>query len=221
MANTALHSMTQQTTPPARADETYLVISPFGGTDDRRTTVGNFLDRLIYWSDTAPVSPTADDLWWETDTNILWTYGTYAAASRWVSATRFSAGGGAQTAASSAALIHTAVANNTVAGYDIYIETLYFKHDVLTTNNGTNYWTATLRKVSGTTAPATGAGTSLGTCNTSASTAGTWREVTASIDAVIDGTGASMEFPFIDVTVTGAPGNLWYGLGVSYRLVHP
>lgn len=225
MANTALHSMTQQTTPPARADETYLVISPFGGTDDRRTTVGNFLDRLIYWSDTAPGSPAADDLWWETDTNILWTYGTYASASRWVSVNvNTSMGVVGAASAATAGGINMTLGGGLVAGYNIYIATMYFKHYVTSANSGntgSHYWSATLRKVATTVAPASAAGTSLGTCNTSASTVGTWTEVTASIDAVIDGTGAGIEIPFLETAETGTPGDLWYNIGVTYRLVHP
>jgi hypothetical protein len=172
-------------------------------------------------SDTAPGSPTADDLWWETDSGILWTYGTYASASRWVSVNKYSTGS-ALLAASGTALVNTAAASGIHTGYDIYFDTLYFKHHVLTTNNGSNYWTMTLRKVATTTVPATGAGTSLGAANTSASTAGNWTEITASINAVIDYSGSGMEFPFYDLTVgAGAPGNVWYSVGVSYRLVHP
>lgn len=167
-------------------------------------------------------SPTAGDLFYETDTAILWTYGTYAAASRWVSIQKYSAGSPlAEGSRASGAFIHTGASVGIHVGYDIYLDTLYFKHYVITTNNGSNYWSVTLRKVTTTTAPAAGAGTSLGSCNTSASSAGTWTEVTASINAVIDYTGSGMEFPFYDVGITGTPGNLWYGLGVSYRLVRP
>lgn len=175
----------------------------------------------VYHSDTAPASPVTDQLWWETDTNILWTYGTYAGASRWVTATRFTAVGGNQVGAITASQIVMAVAFATVAGYDIYMDTLYFKHHVVTTNDGTKYWGVTLRKVTTTTVPASGAGTSLGTCNSSASSAGTWTEVSASIDAVLDGTGSGLEFPFFDIIKTSTAGDLWYAAGVTYRLVHP
>lgn len=167
-------------------------------------------------------SPTDNDLFYETDTGILWTYGTYAAASRWVSVQKYPYTIESIAAVASAARINLVGGPIASVGYNIYLDAMFFKHDVLTTNNGSNYWTLALRKVSGTTAPATGAGTSLGSCNTSTSTAGTWAETSASINAVIDGTGAGMELIFSDLTIgAGAPGNIWYVGGVSYRLVRP
>jgi hypothetical protein len=172
-------------------------------------------------STTAPTSPLAGDIFYETDTGILWTYGTYASASRWVSVNKYSSGS-PYLVASGTASISTAAASGIHAGYDIYLDTLYFKHHVLTTNNVSNYWTMTLRKVTTTTAPATGAGTSLAAVTSAASSSGTWTEITTSINAVIDYSGAGMEFPFYDLTVgAGAPGNVWYSVGVSFRLVRP
>lgn len=174
----------------------------------------------VYHSDTAPASPVADQLWHETDTNILWVYGTFAAASRWVSVdlkdAAFSSGGSAYSANLTAIF-----GQGNVNGYDIYIDTLYVKAHVLTTNDGSNYWTWNLRKVSGSTAPAAGAGSSLATVNSSAKSAAAWFDLSASVNAVVDMVSTSIESLQADITKTSAPGNVWSVVGFTYRLVHP
>lgn len=174
----------------------------------------------VYHSDTAPASPVADQLWHETDTNLLWVYGTFAAASRWVSVdlkdAAFSAGGTIRSANLTALF-----GQGNVNGYDIYIDTLYVKANVITTNNGTNYWTWDLRKISGSTVPAAGAGSSLGSVNSSAKSAAAWFDLSTSVNAVVDMVSTSIEALQVDITKTLAPGNVWDVVGFTYRLVHP
>jgi hypothetical protein len=177
------------------------------------------LDGSKFSIGTSPhAAPAAGDLFFETDTSILWTYGTFAAASRWVSAELKSNRTNNNTAVRTGASI---VLSDVSAGYDTYIDTLIVKADVLTTNDGSNYWTYNLRKVSGTTVPASAAGSSLATLNTTTLTAGTWGEVTASVNAVVDTSGAGLEIIFLDILKTGAPGNVWDAPAFSYRLVRP
>jgi hypothetical protein len=171
--------------------------------------------------DAAHAAPSAGDLWWETDTGLLWTYGTYASASRWVSATLYQKDSGQLIAAQSANTVYAAGLQVT-AGYDVYIDDFWVKAHVITTNTGSAYWNWDLRKIGTSVVPASAAGTLLGSgLDSSAKSPDVWFELTESIDAVIDGTGASMEYLIMDMTKTSTPGNVWTSHGISYRLVHP
>jgi hypothetical protein len=179
----------------------------------------------FYAQDAAPSSPNADDLWWETDTGIMWTYGTYAGSARWVSSqlymTNLLNSGGA---ALSAGQIVMAPSQMFGYGYDIYLDTFYNRAHVLTTNDANNYWKFDIRKVSGSTPPSSGAGSLVATMNTSAKSPGAWFDISVSVDAVIDGTGSGIEFPFIETSKAGsgsAPGNIWEAMGLTFRLIHP
>ena len=175
----------------------------------------------ITFSDTAPVDPVAGDRWGETDTGIEWIYGTYAAANRWVSAQFLFAG---STSYSGYAASNQGAPFPQAAGfgYDLYLDTAYLKFLVPTTNDGTKYWTYAWRKVSGSTAPAAGAGSLLGTLTTISLAADTWQEAASvSINAILDNTGAGAEFLFFDVTKVSTPGYLIHAAVLSYRLVHP
>lgn len=186
---------------------------------------GVTINTIDYIQADTPATPTSGQIWWETDTGILWTYGTYASASRWVSAHLYNGVvSGLAGAARSAAGLNTNITGQFGQGYDIYADTLYVRAHVITTNSAASYWKWDLRKVTTSTVPATTAGTSLGTVNSSANSPDVWFELSASVNAVIDMTGASMDFTFIDITkagATGTPGNVWEALGLSYRLIHP
>lgn len=98
--------------------------------------------------------------------------------------------------------------------YDLWLMSWYFTNTILTTNDGSNYWTASLRKF-----PATGASTQIATVATNADTAGTAYNKTAAINALL---GSFVGF-FTDCTVTvGAPGNARFMSGhINSRLVIP
>jgi hypothetical protein len=165
----------------------------------------------------APGSPTADDLWYETDTNILWYYD----GTRWVSATLYSAYTGMNQAATTANILFQAN-NNPVFGYDLWIVNHYVQAHVITTNSGSHYWKFELRKVTTSTVPANGAGTLLGSgVNSSAVAANTWFELSEAIGAAIDHTGSGLEVLFLDIYKSGSPGNAWFAQGYTYRLIHP
>lgn len=175
----------------------------------------------IHIGTSTPASPATNRLWFDTSNGIIWIYGTYASASRWVSATLYP---GVLLATTAAARSADSVALASVYGtnlYNIWIDDLILKSHVITTNNGSNYWSYALRKITTSTVPAAGAGTLLGTVTTAAISANSWTEVSTSIDAVIDATGAGLEMIMLDITSPGTPGNTWDNVGISYRLVHP
>ena len=173
----------------------------------------------FYAQDAAPSSPAADDLWYETDTNLLWVYGTFAAASRWVSVNLFN--GGSTLANQSAGVVLGLFSPAAGFGYDLYLDSLYLKYFVATTLSGSAYWTMNLRKVSGSTATASGAGTLLGAATTQSLTANAWGEVVTSINAALDNSGSGIEHLFLDLIKTSTPGNIDFAASVSFRLIHP
>jgi hypothetical protein len=167
--------------------------------------------------DAAHAAPSAGDLWYETDSGILWTYD----GTRWVSANLYTAHAGMNQGASAADIIFHAN-NNPLSGYDIWIMTHYVQAYVITTNSGSHYWKFELRKATTSTVPARGAGTLLGSgVNSSAVAANTWFELSEAIDAAIDHTGSGLEVLFIDIYKSGSPGNAWFTQGFTYRLIHP
>ena len=217
MADSKLSAVATEATPSVGNERLYGVQDLAGSP----TSVYHKLGDVMYYGADAPTTPEDNFLWHETDTGIIWRYGTYAAASRWVSVLPFSYAHGSLNSATSSNIFYTGYFSPPL-GYDIYVDNFSMKAHVLTTNNGSNYWNLDLRKITGATVPASAAGTLLGAgLDTSAQAAGTWVEVSESINAVIDGTGASVEIPIIDLTKTGSPGNIWLTFGFSFRLVHP
>ena len=171
----------------------------------------------IWSGDAAPSTPTTDDLWYETDTNIMWLWD----GTRWVSETLYSAYTGMNQAATAANILFQANVNP-VFGYDLWIVNHYVHAHVITTNSGSHYWKFELRKVTTSTVPANGAGTLLGSgVNSSAVSANTWFELSEAIGAAVDHTGAGLEVLFLDVYKSGSPGNAWFAQGYTYRLIHP
>jgi len=162
----------------------------------------------------AHASPGAGDWWFETDTGILWNYGTYASASRWVSPP-YTIGLLSPTSAGfTASYVGMAAANSS---YDIYIESLDAIVHVVTTNDGTKYWTVNVRSITTTTTPATGAGSLLGGITTSASSPDTWLQLSASIDAVVDSSASAV---MLDIIKTSTAGTLHASGTMLCRLVH-
>lgn len=219
--HTGVETLTNKTlTAPTIADFTN-ANHDHGDTDDGGPLVSGFLIGAahFYLQDATPASPAAGDFWLEADTGILWVYGTYAAASRWVSVQRHIAGS-ASGIIGSAASVTSGFALQ-VTGYDLYLETFYLRGFVITTNDGTKYWTSDIRKVSGSTNVATGAGSSIVSLNTSTWSPDTWSEISTAIDAILDGAGAGIELMFHDLTKVSTAGNFHHHISVVYRLVHP
>ena len=216
MADTKLSAIASEAAPSVGDERLYIVTDLAGSPTSKYLKIGD----VVYHSATAPTTPEDGFLWLETDTGILWTYGTYAAGSRWVTTSLFSFTAGTSGAVISASTWGQTPAGN--AGYDLYLYQLYMKYHVLTTNNGSNYWGINLRKVTTTTVPASGAGSLLATILTNTGSAATWTDATpVSIDAVLDHSGAGSEILLADIIKTSSPGNLWLEYGYSYRYIHP
>jgi len=220
MADTKLSAIASEAAPSVGTERLYCVTDLAGSPTSKYLKIGD----VIYSGATAPSSPEDNFLWHETDTGIVWRYGTYASASRWVSVDLYPTYAGPGQAAVSANILFQAQINP-MFGYDLYIDSHYVHAHVITTNSAASYWKFELRKATTSTVPANGAGTLLGAgVNSSAQSANTWFELSESIDAVIDHTGAGLEIMFLDVYkagATGTPGNAWFAQGYTYRLIHP
>lgn len=156
-----------------------------------------------------PGSPSDGDLFYRTDLGMLIRY--HSSGTRWMTVQIFHC-----PLSFADSLVPLTAANKAFRGvlygatYDQYLIEWRSAVHVATTNNGSNYWTATLADQAG---GAIGGGT---TFNTSADSANTWLTKLVSIGAVLSGK--------IEVQATlnagaGSPGNLYFASFVAYRLV--
>lgn len=180
-----------------------------GGTGGATAAAGmtNLLGRCFTASDAAPGSPTTDDLWYETDTNILWYWnGTY-----WLSVETFDW----QTDCGSAGLAAGAnighFSHEPVAGvqYDLYMLDLTATVQVATTNNGTHNWTFNWYV----------AGASRGSMGTSAISADTWTTIKSAINSYLD-VSAAGGISCFNIVKNNTPGTLYGGIRGTFKLVH-
>jgi hypothetical protein len=93
--------------------------------------------------------------------------------------------------------------------YDIWIETIYAATSVITTNNGSNYWTIQFRRQAST----TNVGSSF---TTAADTAGTNTRHTVTVGAL---SGTTDNYLDAIGTKTNSPGDIYVMARVNYRLV--
>jgi hypothetical protein len=113
-----------------------------------------------------------------------------------------------------------ATANGTIiyiamqAGYDIAVGTFHSSTFVLTTNDGSHFWTCALSKTTAGNTP-----TSIGSFTTAADTASNWTARATAINATV--VAATYKVLQIDVTKTSTPGNLYFDFQVDWRLVIP
>jgi hypothetical protein len=160
-----------------------------------------------------PGSPAAGDRFWRTDRNIYYFYD----GTRWLSVQQFTL----QIQNTEGALPTAATLTNAgratapwTSTYDLYIEKFEFAGIVGgATNNGTNFWTADLRK------GAAGASStnSISSVNTSAGVTGSQFFKLSSTPNVLLGT--TNVILTIDLTKTLSPNNLFWTAFVQYRLV--
>ena len=211
MADTKLSAIATEAANSVGDERLYIVDNLAGTPASKYIKIGD----VIYSSASAPTSPEDNFLWHETDTGIIWRYGTYASASRWVSVSPFVAGVVAPSLTGFAASLPGMVSINSI--YDIYVESISAQVFVITTNNGSNYWTINVRKVTTSTQAASAAGTLIGGFNTSAISANSWTQLTTSPDSILD---VSAEAAFYDVLKTSAPGNLQCSVSMLCRFVH-
>lgn len=99
-----------------------------------------------------------------------------------------------------------------VIAEDIFVEKWMTQTFVVTTNNGTNFWTVAFQKTS----PAN-VQTSITTFDTSADTASTWTSHVVAVNALILASGFSL-LQFSNTVKTSTPGNLFIVSQVTLRI---
>lgn len=158
-----------------------------------------------------PGSPSTGDLFWRTDLNLLITYD----GTRWLTVNQFQLSMSADTAfpanlsATKSDLLQCMVFQS--PEYDTWMEDLRWSTFISGgTSNASNKWTVTFKKVVGVT------NTTIVTDTTEADTVSLWTHHKKQINALL---GTSDTILRIDVTKTGAPGNLFICASVVGRLV--
>lgn len=154
-----------------------------------------------------PASPTTGALFYRTDLGWL----CYYDGTRWLTAHE-------------GAIDSPVVTNISAAGqtglipvrtdYELWVTKVAQWYLVATTNNGSNYWTITLRSVNS----SYGGGSAVHTFNTSARTANVWYIEDGAPSATQNPTENS-GFDINLVKTAGAPGNLSIGMTVFFRLI--
>lgn len=158
-----------------------------------------------------PSNPNTNDRFYRTDRGIEYYYD----GTRWVSIQLFR-----DTFMGPESLV-PATTTNTSFGriatwgsqYDLWLVDFYTMLRVITTNNGTNYWTAALRK-----ATAAASFTTIVTPDTSAQSINDWVHTRTSIGALLNN-GTTHTFMDVNYAKVNAPGNLYAAAAVTYRLV--
>lgn len=153
-----------------------------------------------------PAGPTAGDLFYRTDLQLLIEYD----GTRWLTVTQYQTPFVSVLAQSGQAFNAQQAAN---FDFDMWIEKVMCQVYVAVTNTGAAYWTLTFAK-SDTAAVAT----TLGTVNTSADAPSTRLRKTITVGAAL---GGSATYPLLYVTnaKTGAPGTIDYVCTLVYRLI--
>lgn len=158
-----------------------------------------------------PGSPSADDLFYRTDRNIIYFYD----GTRWLCICPHDMSFTTRTAVGSGYSATATVANAPTMGSagNMYVEDLI----VMAFANGgafdaSNRWAMVIS-----TRDAANTNTDIGTVNMNSQTSATWKEWAAAVDAVVDG---STQLGFnLAANKTGSPGALIFGVRVTYRLV--
>jgi hypothetical protein len=144
-----------------------------------------------------PGSPTTDDLFHRTDLDEIFFYD----GTRWLGIAPIYSYPSLQDAlgpfsANGQHLYHAMFG----VDFDLWIEKWFVVTNVLTTNDGTKFWTVTLED---------SAGNDLGSFNTSADTAGTRTNHETTINALLGTTTPDDLWVQVDTTKTSTPGNIY------------
>jgi hypothetical protein len=188
------------TTVFTKSDGLYVV-------DDAGAETGPLVD-----SNSGTSFPTAatGDRYWRSDLGQeFWYDGT-----RWRSTTTymisatapdFTTGSTIQPTSANNALARCAISGGAFA---VYVMSFWAGTYVVTTNNGSNYWTFGLT--------ANPSSTALGSVSTAADSADTHTPHAATINAVVAATDADM---VIVSTKTGSPGNCYWGFNITFQRI--
>ena len=148
-----------------------------------------------------PANKATGDRYFRTDLGLEF----YWDGTRWVSTTLYTAQIAAQRALMPFAATSYFNAAWPAPGYDIYVYTLIFSSFVITTNDGTKYWTAALDPGSATVA------------STVSNSPDAWVLETAALDVVLD--AATYKVLSITLTKVSTAGSLYCGVGITYRII--
>lgn len=161
-----------------------------------------------------PGSPSTGDLFHRTDLDIaLWRYD----GTRWLCTCQHR-----DLIASGPTAVAPYSVSGTVAGrwapwhttYDVWLDAFYVTHFIITTNNGSNYWTVTLLKYQSD----GGTSATVASRTTAADAASTVVTAEVAINALL--VPATYKLMQVELTKTGTPGNMTTpSFAVSYRLV--
>jgi hypothetical protein len=151
-----------------------------------------------------PGSPATNDIYFRTDRGLLYYYN----GTRWLTVDLYRQEIAGQTALTPFSANATLYAALWAAQYDVWMVDLITNSAVLTTNDGSHFWTIALTR-----GPS---GTALASYTTAADTLGVNVGHRVSIGAL---TGTSDTYFAVDATKTSTPGNLYLQAAVTYRLV--
>lgn len=161
----------------------------------------------VPWSSgtSMPGSPSTNDRVTRTDLGLDFYYD----GTRWVTVNEYGLlYSDSNVAATAGSAGYGAVASQ----FDIFVTRVEIAAFVVTTNNGTNFWTIAAQKLN-----TANAATSLGTAVTSAGAANTWLPLNIVINAAV--VGASFPVINLQYTKTLTPGALYIGTTLRYRLI--
>jgi hypothetical protein len=157
---------------------------------------------------TAPYTPSLGDTFFRTDRGIAYYYD----GTRWLCTCQHVVPIAGAVDALAPITVTSTVAARGVAGlngvYDAWVEGIQFWGFVVTTNDAANYWTLDARRAPG--------AVSMASWNTSAIAANTHSGTYVTVGALLGSTIRSWD---LLVTKTGAPGGVYPGASVVYRLV--
>jgi hypothetical protein len=163
-----------------------------------------------------PGSPSTDDKFYRTDRNLLYFYD----GTRWLTVQQYQIALTPLSAFPANKSVTTADVISGVpmysGGYDFWMEDFICTTFVVTTNDGTKFWTVSLKKE----AVAGGGATAITNFSTGTApdTPSQWTNHTVAIDALL---GTNIAFLSVDITKTSTPGNIYVMVGsaVIGRLV--
>lgn len=158
-----------------------------------------------------PGSPNDNDVFFRTDLDLLCFYST--TGTRWMTVSEYTLSGQPYVLPPYSATSTAPVRYVVPSDYGIYLTRMLFYFYVLTTNNGSNYWTFNLYQY---TAAEVQIGGSLGTSNSSAGAADTILNGDVAINTAL---GATAKVLYPVLTKVSSPGNLYPSYSLLYRKI--
>ena len=191
------------------------VVGPAGATDGNLAVFDGATGKIIkdggapgggggYLEGTSfPGGPSTNDKYYRTDRNLLYFYD----GTRWLTTTLYFIETDGNRFTFPISSPNNTACTVVTADHDMWLEKMYVSVYVVTTNNGSNYWTMNLSLDGGAT---------IATINTSAISANTWTKLNTAIGAAV---GSATIFINIAYIKTSSPGTLYVSNLLSFRLI--